>query len=492
MKYAIYARVSPKGSDFEGDTTIAMQMEICRKWVAERGGIIVREESDEFFSGKDLKRPGFTRIMKELESGRAEWDTLLVYKLSRMTRSLRDGADIFDKLFRQGRGFASATENLDFSSPAGRAMLGMMQVFNQFEREQTAENTRNKMMQIARRGEWPVGKPPFGYKRGAKGDNVLYIDERKGPIVRDIFEMYAGNTDRTQRILTKYKGIVTNSNLFLILRNRVYLGEICYNGQTFPGKHEPLISQDLFDRVQQTLPQKKFATRPKAQHYPYLMSGLLFCSCGRRMNALSAKSGAYHYYVCPACRKRISAEKADFGLLEFLQNLKIPPHFLTRARPLLEAEQRKTTAKKAPELDRMKRELQSCETEQQKIIDQLLKLDPSPVLMKRLDQRTMELENRKQELTRKISEKKSELALGVDYYTIALDMLDKLQKLHELTGEIDETTMRQAILANIEQANLEGEEIRLMPSSTISQGWLPRREIVELLRLVFSFSAFNR
>lgn len=65
MKYAIYARVSPKGSDFEGDTTIAMQLEICRKFVADRGGTVVRVESDEFFSGKDLKRPGFARIMDE-------------------------------------------------------------------------------------------------------------------------------------------------------------------------------------------------------------------------------------------------------------------------------------------------------------------------------------------------------------------------------------------------------------------------------------------
>ena len=487
MKYAIYARVSPKGSDFEGDTTIAMQLDICRKFVADRGGTVVRVESDEFFSGKDLKRPGFARIMDELESGRAEWDTLLVYKLSRMTRSLRDGADIFDKLFRQGRGFASATENLDFSSPAGRAMLGMMQVFNQFEREQTGENTRNKMMQIARRGEWPVGKPPFGYKRGAKGDNVLYIDEVKGPIVKDIFEMYASVTDRTQRILAKYKGLITNSNLFLILRNRVYLGEIVYNGGTFPGKHEPLIPQELFDRVQATLPQKKFATRPKAQTYPYLMAGILYCECGRRMNALSAKSGAYHYYVCPVCKRRISAEKADAGLLEYLKNLKIPASFLRKARPMLEAEQQKAIAATAPELARMKKDLSDCEAELQKIVDQLLKLEISPELVKRIDAKTTELELRKQELTRRISEKESEIALGVDYYSIALDMLAKLQRLKDLTNIQDEVSIRQAILANIETAELKGEEILVCPVRLTVKDGCPDRKIVELLRLIFAF-----
>jgi len=489
MKYAIYARVSPKGSDFEGDTTIAMQLDICRKFVADRGGTVVRVESDEFFSGKDLKRPGFARIMDELESGRAEWDTLLVYKLSRLTRSLRDGADIFDKLFRQGRGFASATENLDFSSPAGRAMLGMMQVFNQFEREQTGENTRNKMMQIARRGEWPAGYPPFGYKRGARGDNVLYVDDRNAAIVKDIFEMYASATDRTQRILTKYKGIVSNSKLFIILRNRIYLGEIVYNGQTFPGKHQPLISQELFDRVQATLPQKQFATRPKAQQYPYLLSGLLFCSaCGRRMNALSAKSGAYHYYVCPECKKRISAEKADACLLDYLRNLKIPESFLRKARPLLEAEQQKALADKKPELDRLKRDLRQCEKELQKIVDQIMAMEISPPLMKRMDQKSNELETRKQELTRKISELESEFALGVDYYSIALDMLAKLQQLHDLVDSQNELPIRQAILANIERAEYEKGEIKLIPSSTISPEWLPRRIISELFQLRFTIA----
>ena len=328
------------------------------------------------------------------------------------------------------------------------------------------------MMQIARRGEWPVGKPPFGYKRGAKGDNVLYVDEVKGPIVKDIFEMYASATDRTQRILAKYPGIIKNSNLFLILRNRVYLGEICYNGQTFPGKHAPLITQELFDRVQATLPQKKFSTRPKAQHYPYLMSGILYCECGRRMNALSAKSGAYHYYVCPKCKRRISAEKADDGLLDYLKELKIPPHFLEKARPLLEAEQKKSRDAKAPELAQLKKEQRTCEAEQKKIIDTLLELDPSPVLMKRLDAKTQELEMRKQELTKKISEMESELALGVDYYTIALDMLAKMQALHDLTDIRNETTIRQAILANIDRAEVDGGEIKLFPSSTNCQSWL--------------------
>ena len=126
MKYLIYARVSPRGSDFEGETSIPMQINYCREYVRFHGGEVAGILSDEFYSGKDTNRPAFRTILDELEAGSGDWDTLIVYKLSRMTRSLRDGADIFEKLFQHGRGFVSATENLDFSSPAGRAMPQMV------------------------------------------------------------------------------------------------------------------------------------------------------------------------------------------------------------------------------------------------------------------------------------------------------------------------------------------------------------------------------
>ena len=480
MKYAIYARVSPRGSDFDGETSISMQLEICRRYVADRGGTVVLEKSDEFFSGKDLNRPGFAEIMKGLENGSAEWDTLLVYKLSRMTRSLRDGADIFDKLFRQGRGFVSATENLDFSSPVGRAMLGMMQVFNQFEREQTAENTRNKMMQIASRGEWPVGKPPFGYKRGEKGDNKLYVDERKALIVRDIFEMYASRQDRSRLILEKYKGIISSSTLFFLLRNRVYLGELWYNGSCYPGKHKPIIPQDLFDRVQTMLPEKKMATRPKAQTYDYLLAGLLFCSCGKRMRSLSAKSGKYHYYSC-SCGKRINAETADHALIEYLEHLQIPDSFLQELRPRLESEQRKESEERMPQLKRLEQELAQCKKEMEKVSDVVLQMNPTPTLIKALGEKSEKLEADKIRLTEAISRIKSEMCLGTDYYTLALDMLNQLKKLKDYS-QAAPTTLRQAILANINHAELtENAEIQIIPSSTNDSKWLPIQNIAELL-----------
>jgi DNA invertase Pin-like site-specific DNA recombinase len=149
-----------------------------------------------------------------------------------MTRSLKDGANIFAELFRQGKGFVSATEKMDFSSPSGRAMLGMMQV-SSIRAEQTAENTRNKMMSIARAGLWPSGNPPYGYMRGEKKDNNLYIDPAKAEIVKDIFDMYAGQIFDSD-ILHKYRSEVHQTQIFTMLRNETYLGYIIYADHKFP------------------------------------------------------------------------------------------------------------------------------------------------------------------------------------------------------------------------------------------------------------------
>ena len=213
MKYLIYTRVSPKGSRDSGETSITMQLEMCREYVKMHGGTIVCELVDEFLSGKDKNRPGLKRILTELEGNTAEWDAVVVYKLSRLTRSLRDGAELFELFYKNAKGFVSITENLDFSTPAGRAMLGILHVFNQFEREQTAENIRNKMINIAMRGEWPTGNPPFGYKRGAKGDNKLYVDPRRSEIVRAIFEMYSSDKYSTRDIISKYKDVTGGSTM---------------------------------------------------------------------------------------------------------------------------------------------------------------------------------------------------------------------------------------------------------------------------------------
>lgn len=378
MKYAIYARVSPKGSGFESETSIDMQIQLCKEYVKQQHGEVVDLQSDEFYSGKDMKRPGFQKLINDLKNGIAEWDCICIYKLSRLTRSRRDGDVIFDLLKDWNKGFVSVTEpNFDFSTPMGRAMLSIFQAFNQFEREQTGENTRNKMVSIAEKGLWPVGLPPFGYRRGEKHDNVLYVDPRNSEKVKDIFNSYAGDVPLF-KIARKHE---RNAQAILyILRNTVYLGKIYYAGKTYQGKHQPIISETLFDAVQKKLPQKieneSCSIRPKQQKRPYLLAGLLRCRCGRYMTPESAKSGQYYYYRCTDninCKTRLNAEEVERRVIDLLQKEIYDISYIQGFRDEIKKLRDERMGEYQPELENVNKALGEAKNEQEKIYSLFMK-----------------------------------------------------------------------------------------------------------------------
>jgi len=192
MRYLIYARVSPKGSTWAGtETTIPDQVAECRGYLLARDPKAeCSEVTDEFCSGGDARRPGYRRILDELQAGDPPWDVLVVRHLDRLSRSLADAVELLQLLARESRGLISTTQALDLATPTGRAMLGMLLVFAEWERSMCSERTRSKMVAIAAAGGWPPGHPPYGYRRAAKGDNVLIPDQDKAPRVRALYEAY--------------------------------------------------------------------------------------------------------------------------------------------------------------------------------------------------------------------------------------------------------------------------------------------------------------
>ena len=377
MKYVIYARVSPRGSDYETETSINMQIQICKDFIASQNGEVTDIIFDEFYSGKDMKRPGLQRIIKELEEGKAQWDAICIYKLSRLTRSSKDGSYIFDLLQKWHKGFVSATEpNFDFSTPIGRMCLSIFQAFNQFEREQTAENTRNKMISIAAAGGWPSGKPPFGYRRGEKHDNTLYIDPRAAEVVKGIFADYISSLPMF-RICRKYEK--STQTILYILRNHIYTGKIYYADKIYQGKHEPIISQELFDKVQNMLPHTQengYRMRPKKEKRVYLLAGLLKCECGRFMTPSNGKSGQYFYYRCTDnlnCKNHISAPKIEQIVLDILRQQAPDEAFLKGFLDEIEDIRKAMLGKYEPEIKNITAAIQEAKAEQEKLYSLFLK-----------------------------------------------------------------------------------------------------------------------
>lgn len=482
MKYLIYARISPRGSDFEGETSIPMQIECCREYAKLHGGEVVRVLQDEFASGKDLARPGIRELLAEMESGRAEWDTVLVYKLSRLTRSLRDGSALFDKLFKWAKGLDSATERLDFSTPSGRFHLGIMSAVNQLEREQISENTRNKMMSIASHGLWPCGNAPMGYKRGERKDNKLYVEERGAERVKALYGAYAKG--ETLHGLAKAFGLCKQS-VYRVLRNRIYIGMIDYGGKVFPGQHEPIVSADVFAAVQARLPHVEGGRRirPARRKRDYLLGGLMRCSCGRYMTPSSAKSGRHHYYRCTDsvdCGKLVNAAKVEAAAMACLKDIKVDPSFKEAMASKIRALHDAWRSQHEPELDSVRSAMRSAAAERESVYRKYVAEEDKAALKflsSRLGALSLEIE--------RLQGREDALlchhnALDIDPGELAEEMFLEASNLAaaiELASDAE--TRRMVFMEAIEEIRLmpNGEyEVKLRDSSPNRKGWRPGQE----------------
>ncbi len=183
---AIYARQS---LDRRDSLSIETQVEACRAYAGEDAAVY----RDRGFSGKNIKRPAFSRLLEDMRAGRVQ--TVCVYRLDRFSRSIADFSRLWELMARCGVEFHSVTESFDTATPMGRAMLYIVLVFAQLERETTAERVRDNYAHRVRLGEWPGGPAPYGFRLaridcGGRRVSTLEADER-AEAVRQIFARYA-------------------------------------------------------------------------------------------------------------------------------------------------------------------------------------------------------------------------------------------------------------------------------------------------------------
>lgn len=154
---AIYARQSVDKAD---SLSIPGQIDLCKKQASEEATVY----QDKGYSGKNINRPAFQRMMADVERGCIQ--KIVVYRLDRFSRSLADFSRLWEVLQRHGVEFVSINETFDTSTPMGRAMLNIIMIFAQLERETTAERVRDNYYQRAALGAWPGGPAPYGFSLG--------------------------------------------------------------------------------------------------------------------------------------------------------------------------------------------------------------------------------------------------------------------------------------------------------------------------------------
>lgn len=315
---AIYARVSTDQNLDQEFNSLDAQREACAAYIQSQrseGWTLTKYYDDGGFSGGTLARPGVQQLLSDVQNGLI--DVIVVYKVDRLTRSLADFAKLVELFDSRGASFVSVTQAFNTTSSMGRLTLNVLLSFAQFEREVTGERIRDKVAASKQRGIWVGGVVPLGYRVESR---KLLRDDAEAAIVVRMFERYlelpgltalvqelreAGIKTRQRKLATGeiVGGIVfKRAALLHILRNRVYVGDLNHRGRSYPGEHEPIVPQSLFDAVQRKLEASKTATHQSLQMESALLVGKIHDDAGNRMTPSHAnKRGVrYRYYVSRA------------------------------------------------------------------------------------------------------------------------------------------------------------------------------------------------
>lgn len=311
MRCAVYTRKSVEMGLEQEFNSLDAQYAACKAYVESHkyeGWQLVNERYDDGgFSGGNLDRPAFQRLIKDIRAKKV--DVVVCYKIDRISRSLLDFSDVMRILEDNNAKFVSVTQEFSNTTSSGRMMMNLLMTFAQFEREQTSERVRDKMLATRRRGLWAGGSVPYGYMLSNKC--LIPNPQQKDNLLR-IFRLFAehGQIKPVIRQLTA-EGIMrfpergvkwSTHSVSVCLRNVIYVGRISCGAESFPGKHEALVPQELWDKVQKILNENapKDGVRDRMPS-DALLGGIIRCgTCGSCMSyswtRKSTTGAKYGYY----------------------------------------------------------------------------------------------------------------------------------------------------------------------------------------------------
>ena len=317
VRCAIYTRKSSEEGLEQSFNSLDAQREACEAYITSQkseGWIVLPQMYDDGgISGGTMDRPALQRLLADVAARRV--DTVVVYKVDRLTRALGDFAKIVEVFDAANVSFVSVTQSFNTTTSMGRLTLNMLLSFAQFEREVTGERIRDKIAASKAKGMWMGGRPPLGYE---VRDRKLEIVPDEAETVRHIFTRYAAlgsvldlRDELTAAGITSKRHVSVNGNvtgggplergaLHHLLQNRLYRGEIDHKGTIHPGQHEAIVDEALWNEVQAALSEKRVerAVRSDAAS-PSLLAGLLRDEDGIRLTPTHAnkKGRRYRYYV---------------------------------------------------------------------------------------------------------------------------------------------------------------------------------------------------
>jgi site-specific DNA recombinase len=328
-RVCLYTRIS---TDEENQpTSLRSQRERLEAFcTAQEGWRIVAHQEDRA-TGTKLDRPGLQAALDLARDGRI--DLLVVYRVDRLSRKVRQLAQLAEELDTYQVVLRSSTEPFDTGSAAGRMMLQMLAVFAEFEHATIVDRVSAGIERRAKEGRWFAGRPPFGY-RFSDEQRMLVPDPVKAPVVRRIFDFYTRKRLGTIAIARQLRDEDApapaagwgHPAVHWIISNPTYAGRIRWREKLFDGIHEPIVDEVTFQRAQTILRERgEDISRRRGNASDFLLSGVIRCEhCGKAYVGMSARGngGRYEYYACSGRQKH--GPKA-------CRNERLPRHKLEQA-----------------------------------------------------------------------------------------------------------------------------------------------------------------
>lgn len=459
-KYMVFGYVRVSTDNQLENYSIDEQIDRLTAYCKAKDWVLVKIYTDGGFSGGNTNRPALRQMLEDIK--KMEVDAVIVYKLDRLSRSQKDTLMLIeDELLSNNVDFISINENFDTSTPFGRAMIGILSVFAQLEKDQITERFTMGRIGRGKAGYFHGGgNPPHGYEY-VNGE--LIVKEFEAMQIDEIYGLFIhGKTINTIAKLMNRRYNNRNWTAAAVgnaLKNSVYIGKVHFNGIEYDGKHIPIIPLERYAEVQRLLySQERENAKTTAQKSPfrasYLLSSLIYCSrCGAKYSAnhgyykcYSRSKSSKKFITDPNCKNdNWKIEELDYLVIETIRELIEDKQMIQDLATSPNKKEKTIDSKKITD------RIESIDKQLSKLID-LYQI--GNLHMDVLTNRVQALDQEKKALSEKLNEKE----IKEDSIAAFIDTLKSFEDSFETT---DLDSKRMLISTLIERIDIDGNNVKI-------------------------------
>lgn len=427
--------------------SIESQIEKTTMYCKSRGWKGIKKYIDNGKTGANMDREGLQQLLKDISKGKIE--KVVVYKLDRLSRSQKDTLYLIEECFLKSNvEFISISESFDTTTPFGRAMIGILSVFAQLERENIRERTMMGRVAKAKSGNTIAAIAPLGYKLIK---DELIVDEKESLIVKDIFRMFINGVSQgaIQRFVKdKYGAVDGCSHLNPILTRQTYIGKVKCGNEVYDGNHEPIIDMETWNKTQEILNGNR-ETYSYSGRINSLLGGLLYCEkCGCKIHSNTVrrlfkdKVYTYRRYRCDKGKHSWKQPEINQLVIDEIKKAKYNPEALFEKE---EQPQNNTFV--------WEKEINELDKKIEKVME-LYELGTLPIEL--LSDRISKLSNQKTIAENNLAKEQSKIKKtnSKEKFIENLKLFDNIENLSELA-------LRQIICLLIDKISIDGDTMKI-------------------------------